>query len=201
MEPGLLRFSFRFRVTLLSTGQTISYGTSLSFTVTTKSDYIGRSEDRLEMILEDMQMKKHIMIARSLRVTVGSKADHEFLKSKAPYVPRQRTERPPESNVVQGEPAPALNAIPYKGRLTLVLIPKYLTEQLETGAAKDIIQNLKSLYLPAVVNNQTYSRHFKHLLWAEEVQMEWVLVFSYLSVVDHSNLDMIWNAMIFTTQS
>ncbi|KAK7439801.1 hypothetical protein VKT23_017376 [Stygiomarasmius scandens] len=161
-----------FQVSLSGTNRTIVYGLPLSFTATMRSDYIGRSEDRLEMVFEDMRMNKQFMITRTLRVTIGSKADHELLKPRTPYIPRQRTERPRESQVIEGEPAPALNAIPYKGRLTLAPIPKYLSELLETGSTKDIIQNLRNLYLPAVVNSETYSRHFKHLLWTEEFQME-----------------------------
>ncbi|THV07182.1 RNA helicase [Dendrothele bispora CBS 962.96] len=161
-----------FQVTLVGTNHTISHGLPLSFTVTMKSKYLGRSEDRLEMTFEDTKMRTQFMIVRILRVTVGSKSDQETLKPKVPYTPRKRVERPPESSVVQGEPAPALNAIPYQGKLTFAVIPKYLAEHLQTGTTAEIIENLRNLHLPAVVDSQTYSRHFKCLFWAEEVQME-----------------------------
>ncbi|KAF5356526.1 hypothetical protein D9758_008260 [Tetrapyrgos nigripes] len=161
-----------FSISFASSNRGIAYRLPLSFTVTMKTNYSGRFEDRLEMILEDSQMKTRFMISRSLRVIVGSQADHKALQPTSPYVPRKRVERKRETDVVAGEPAPALNAIPYKGRLTLAPIPKHLAETLETGTVKEVIDNMKKLYLPAVVNSQTYSKHFKHLLWAEEVQME-----------------------------
>ncbi|THV07183.1 P-loop containing nucleoside triphosphate hydrolase protein [Dendrothele bispora CBS 962.96] len=57
-------------------------------------------------------------------------------------------------------------------KLKTTTIPQHLAELLETGTTKEIIDNLRTLYLPAFVNCQTYSQHFKYLLWVEEVQME-----------------------------
>ncbi|KAF8805634.1 hypothetical protein BYT27DRAFT_7296293 [Phlegmacium glaucopus] len=53
-----------------------------------KQAHIGRYQDRLKVIFEDMQLKKRFIITRALKAIRGNKAEHKELRPKAPYVPR-----------------------------------------------------------------------------------------------------------------
>ena len=139
--------------------------------------YLGRSEDRLELLFQDTQLRTRFMISRTLRVHVGSQSDHNDLKPKSPYTPKKKTARQPEVEVVPGEPAPSLNAIPYVGKLPLALIPSLVARTLSSGSKKEIIERMQKVYLPRVLDSAGYGKHFKHLLWAEEFQMECAFYF------------------------
>lgn len=138
--------------------------------------HAGRSEDRLDIVFEDVQLKTRFMIARTLRVVVGSKADHELLKPKSPYVPRKPSARQPVTKVVEGVAPPALSAIPYRDALPRADIPKLLKAALSNGSFAQILRQMRQVYLPSTLESATYSRHFKHLLWIEEFRMEYVYV-------------------------
>jgi helicase MOV-10 len=84
------------------TADKIVYGREIRLTISFTQIYRGRYEDRAEIIFEDTQLGKEFVIVRALRVIVGSRADHEALQPKAPYVPRKRTNRAPASEVVPG---------------------------------------------------------------------------------------------------
>ncbi|KAJ3714461.1 P-loop containing nucleoside triphosphate hydrolase protein [Lentinula raphanica] len=150
----------------------ITSRSSISFAVRMTQAQFGRAEDRLEFLFEDVRLRSRFIITRSLLVTVGSRADHEMLRPKVPYVPRKRTTRHPETNVVEGIAPPSTMAIPYVGKLTIAPIPPNLFNTLSSGSTKEIIARLQRMYLPPVLNSETYSKHFKHLLWTEEFQME-----------------------------
>ncbi|KAF9003324.1 RNA helicase [Cyathus striatus] len=145
----------------------------LAVRVTYRGSFIGRYEDRLEIVFEDTQLKKTFIISRALKVVIGSKSDHEALRPVAPYVPRKRTTRQPETNVVEGVRPPSLNAIPYVGSLPLAIIPKTL-EVIISGQASlsEKLKQVKRVSLPSVLDVETYGRHFKSLLWIEEYKME-----------------------------
>ncbi|KAF5356561.1 hypothetical protein D9758_008259 [Tetrapyrgos nigripes] len=161
-----------FSVEIIGTNRTISQRTSIPFNVKVQQNHLGRFQDRLEMVFRDLQSQIGFLIARPLSVIVGNRSDHELLKPKSAYVPRKRTNRDPETEVIEGEIAPALNAIPYIDKLTWASIPKPLYDHLAAGSTKEVVDNLQKMYLPPVVNSSTYSKHFKHLMWAEEFQME-----------------------------
>jgi len=152
----------------------VTFGQPINFAVSVSQSYGGRYEDRLEVVLEDIQLRKQFVISRSLRAIVGSKADHELLKPKAPYVPRTRQTRQPETTVVEGVLPPALNVIPWKVSLPHAEIPRHVSAILSRGSLVDIIKNVRTVFLPRVLNSDSYARHFKHLLWFEEFRMECV---------------------------
>ncbi|KAJ6572162.1 P-loop containing nucleoside triphosphate hydrolase protein [Mycena capillaripes] len=161
-----------FSVTLHDQNRTIGYNAAYSFTVRLRQDHNGRAEDRLEILFEDVQLRKRFIIARILRVTVGNRSDHESLRPIAPYVPRKRTARQPETNIVEGILPPSLKAVPYVGSLPQAPIPSHLASTLATGNTVNIVANVRRLYLPPVLDSSTYARHFKHLIWIEEFRME-----------------------------
>ncbi|KAJ4467007.1 RNA helicase, partial [Lentinula aciculospora] len=161
-----------FTVTLNSSTRIITSRNNLIFSVKMTQDHLGRAEDRLEFVFEDVRLQSRFMITRPLLVTVGSRADHEMLKPRAPYVPRKRTQRQPETNVLEGIAPPSTQAIPYVGRLPLATIPGHLLNTLSTGSTKEVLARLRRMYLPPILNSETYTKHFKHLIWTEEFQMD-----------------------------
>jgi helicase MOV-10 len=111
---------------------------------------------------------------RPVRAIVGSQADHDLLRPKAPFVPRKRTTRKPVTEVLPGISPPALNAIPYVVKLSLADIPKNLSQTLSTGSLSDVVGRVRRIFLPKAWDSATYGRHFKNLIWIEEYQMEYV---------------------------
>jgi helicase MOV-10 len=87
-------------------------------------------------------------------------------------VPRKRAARQPETEVVGGVLPSSLNAVPYIVPLPKAPIPNGLAATLSTGASAAITSTVRRVYLPEVLDSNTYARHFKHLLWIEEFRME-----------------------------
>jgi helicase MOV-10 len=137
-----------------------------------RQSHNGRYEDRVEIIFEDAKLGQRFVIVRPLRAIVGSQADHDLLRPKAPFVPRKRTAREPEKEILPGVLPPALNAIPYVVKLSLADIPKNLSETLSTGSSSDVIGRVRRIFLPRAWDHTTYGRHFKNLIWIEEHRME-----------------------------
>jgi len=175
----------------------VSYGKPIQLNVTFQQSYIGRYEDRAEFLFEDLQLKKRFLISRTLRAIVGNKADHQLLRPKAPYVPRERVARQPEVTVVEGVDPPSLKVIPYVFKLPKANIPKSLLSTLSScGSFSEGIKRVKNVFLPSSLDSDTYARHFKHLLWVEEFQMECVsLTYSKAALLIHS-LAATWSVMI-----
>jgi helicase MOV-10 len=148
--------------------------------VRAQQTYHGHGEDRLQITFEHLQLRSKFVITRSLRIVVGNEADHKALQPKAPYVPRKRTARQPESTVVPGVMAPTLNAIPYKGTLTKAPIPKELAKILSAPSFKEILEQIKLVRIPKEFNSDTYARHFKNLIWIEEHRMEYAFSYRHL---------------------
>lgn len=161
-----------FSVTLHDPNRTIGYNATYAFTITLRQAYSGRAENRLEILFEDTQLKKRFIIARVLYANVGNRADHELLRPIAPYVPRKRTTRQPETSIVEGVLPPALKAVPYVVPLPKAPIPNNLAGALSTGSTPNIVANVRRLYLPPILDSNSYARHFKHLLWTEEFRMD-----------------------------
>ncbi|KAH8804322.1 RNA helicase [Flagelloscypha sp. PMI_526] len=141
---------------------------AVSFTQT----FIGRFKDRIDIILEDIQLQKQFIISRPLEVIVGSRSDHEALRPRAPYKPRRRTARDPEVQVEPGIKPPSLDAVPYVVPLPHANIPGTLKELLARGSGNQVMEDLRKSVLPPILNAQSYGRHEKYLLWIEEAQME-----------------------------
>lgn len=137
-----------------------------------KQSHIGRYQDRVEFMFEDIQLQKRFLICRTLQAIVGSKADHQLLQPKAPYVPKERLVRQPELTVVEGIAPPSLTVIPYVFKLPQANIPKPLLSTLSNGSVSETVKSVRRMFLPSVLNSDSYARHFKHLLWVEEFRME-----------------------------
>ncbi|KAK1226913.1 hypothetical protein PQX77_010082 [Marasmius sp. AFHP31] len=161
-----------FKVSLRGPNRTVTSSTPIHLRVDMTAKYYGRTEDRLDLTFHDLQLRTRFIISRTLRVHVGSQSDQNDLKPKTPYKPRKRSARQPEVEVVPGEPAPSLQAIPYVGKLPQAPIPSHVARTLSSGSTKEIIERMQKVYLPRVLDSAGYGKHFKHLLWAEEHQME-----------------------------
>ncbi|PFH46787.1 hypothetical protein AMATHDRAFT_7405 [Amanita thiersii Skay4041] len=162
-----------FTVTPDSNDRSITPRSSIKLVVKLIQCHIGRYEDRLELMLEDVQLKRQFMISRSVRAIIGNKADHENLKAKAPYVPQKRTDRKLEKTVVEGVRPPSLNAIPYVGKLPRALIPRALSDVLGSkDNYGDTIKRIHRLFMPAILDSDSFGRHWRTLLWIEEQKME-----------------------------
>ncbi|KAF7323612.1 RNA helicase [Mycena kentingensis (nom. inval.)] len=150
----------------------ILYNQSYTFSVTFRQSFPGRADDRLELVFEDTQLRKRFAIVRALTAHVGNRADHDAIRPKAPYVPRKRAAREPETFIVEGVRPPALKAVPYVVPLPEAAIPTNLASVLSTANTKHALDTIRKLYMPQVFGSGTYARQFKHLLWIEENRME-----------------------------
>ncbi|RXW22216.1 hypothetical protein EST38_g3643 [Candolleomyces aberdarensis] len=162
-----------FSLEAVAYNEPISSAEPRSLTYGFEQKYIGRYEDRLELVFEDTQLKKRFVISRLLRAIVGNQAEHEALRPIAPYVPRKRTTRTPESQVVPGVPPPSSTAVPYVSKLPFADIPVNLYNLLtDSRSQMKKLADIKKLYLPGLFLSQTYARQFENLLWIEEHQTE-----------------------------
>ena len=140
-----------------------------------KQPYVGRYQDRLELLFVDKQLRKKFIISRALRAIVGNKGEHEALQPKAPYsyALRSMSRRSPILEVVAGIKPPAASVIPYVGRLPKAYIPTHLEKILSSkDSLAKIIDRVKSGFMPQVFNSNSHGQHFKNLLWIEETRME-----------------------------
>ena len=168
----LLNFHCRFSVSYDSASRTLSYGRSLSVIVTFRQRFRGRFDDRLELIFEDAVLRQRFAIVRPVRSIVGSRADYETMKPKSPYIPRKRTQRTPETDVVPGVPPPSQKIIPYIGQLPHARIPPRISSSLAKGEGRRAVEFFRQSILPHELGSETHGRYFKTLLWAEEFRME-----------------------------
>ncbi|KAL1743982.1 P-loop containing nucleoside triphosphate hydrolase protein [Schizophyllum fasciatum] len=145
---------------------------SMRIEVAFHAEFLGIFQDRLEIIFWDVQLKKEFAIVRSLRASVGDPDTFEALKPVAPYQPRRRTDRAPETEVVEGPKPELLDAITYVSKLPQAAIPRYLQDVLSRGSNDEIIGQLRNSFLPRNFNSEGHSKHFKCLLWAEEFRSE-----------------------------
>lgn len=159
-------------VTSNALGAKLVYGRTAKATASFTQEHLGIYEDRVELVFEDTRLNKRFMIARTVRAIIAS-PEYNDLQPKAPFVPKKRTSRNRAADIEPGDPPPALGAIPYVVKLPLALIPDYITKILSTsGSLANTIRNFKSSVLPRVLQDATYGRHFKGLLWAEEYRSE-----------------------------
>ncbi|KAI0088906.1 RNA helicase [Irpex rosettiformis] len=179
LEAKLFSSSSR-RVSRLSsfriafTGQTqVVYGRPLLIHVAFSQTLRGIYTDRVELRFRDTRLNQEFTIARTLRATVGEQAAFAALQPVAPFVPRKRTARAVERDVVAGEPPPALNAIPYKIKLPQAYIPDRMLPLLSSRMpVADTVRQLQDNFLPRALDEETYGRHYKTLLWAEEYRSD-----------------------------
>ncbi|KAK1226909.1 hypothetical protein PQX77_010078 [Marasmius sp. AFHP31] len=162
-----------FTVSVVGLNRIISPSVPVQLNINMTANHYGRAEDRLELTFKSPHIHSQFVIARKLHVHVGNQTDQSDLQPKVPYTPRDiSTIRHPETEIVPGEPVPLLTVIPYVGRLAHASIPKPLASILESGGTtREIIEQMELTHLPQVFDSAGYGKFFKHLLWAEEYQM------------------------------
>jgi helicase MOV-10 len=145
----------------------------LTLNIGFKQPYVGRYQDRLELLFEDTKSKKNFIITRALKAIVGNKGEHEELQPKTPYIPRSTSKRSPILKVVEGIKPPSSSVIPYVDRLPKAHIPTPLEKVLTSkDAVAKMTARIKSVFIPKVFNSRSHGQHFKHLLWIEEFRAE-----------------------------
>jgi helicase MOV-10 len=122
---------------------------------------------------------KQFVITRSVSAIVGSKADWELIKPSAPYLPKPRYTKETEKAIVSGIKPPQIAGIRWVVALPQANIPKNLENVLLTGTNTEFIkENVRQTWLPQVLNEATYGRHFSTLIHVEEARMKYILIFS-----------------------
>ena len=130
----------------------------------------GSFSGRLELTFRDRTST--FVITRRLRILVGNPADHELLKSSAPYVKRKKVPWQKDASVVEGERPPAMSYAPkWKRKLPMVPVPPELSAILSTGDPTTIVDAVRAQYLPGTFDSGSYGQHFHILLWVEEARL------------------------------
>ncbi|KAF6757614.1 RNA helicase [Ephemerocybe angulata] len=178
---GSRRVNTGFSVVTATLGTAITLRSPATVTFKFKERFIGRYDDRLELTFKDAQLNKIFIISRPVGAIIGSEVDHEALKPISPYIdPRLRSggraARAPVSKVIEGVAPPSANAVNYVLPLPRAAMPKHLLDLLSVaeqgGSLKQLIGDVRKIFMPNVLNSATYARHFKCLLWAEEFRTE-----------------------------
>lgn len=162
----------RFVVTTALEGIALVYRRPVVIGVRFSTPYSGRMDDRLEIIFEDTALRVTFVIARVLKAIVGSQADYALLKPIAPFQPRRRNRAQPVTKVVPGIPPPSNNVIPYSIKLPVAKLSESLSVALSERSSAKVLDQVRRVFLPKVLDSSTYSRYFKTLLWVEEHRME-----------------------------
>lgn len=118
-------------------------------------------------------LRARFIIVRTVRAVVGNATDYNLLRPVAPFVPRKRTQRDAEQEVIPGEVPDALAVIPWVVPLPKANIPQSMAQGLANGSVSELVQRVRRTYLPSVLRPDTYGRHFKTLIWVEEMRSEY----------------------------
>ncbi|KAK2465578.1 hypothetical protein APHAL10511_002470 [Amanita phalloides] len=162
-----------FTVTQDGKNSIITSRCSVKLKITLNQTHIGRYEDRLELIFENVQSKRQFLISRSIRVVLGDKEDQQNLKASSSYISRSRTApRKPETKIIKGEKPRLMGSIPYIVKLPGATIPPALLAALSEGSRVEITERIRATFLPAILDPRTHAKYFKTLLWIEEHRTE-----------------------------
>ncbi|THH30849.1 hypothetical protein EUX98_g3344 [Antrodiella citrinella] len=157
----------------VNTPATLTAGREFRIVVNFKHPNHGKYDDRLEILFEDLSIRQQFAIVRPIRGIIGSKTDYEQLRPKIPYAPRKRTARAPEQEVVPGVPPAATNSTKWVTKLPFADIPKGLIRILySANEASKVAAEVRVARLPTHLDAESYSRHFRELLWVEEFKMQ-----------------------------
>ncbi|KAG6909930.1 hypothetical protein DXG01_014452 [Tephrocybe rancida] len=141
--------SSSFQISISGDRRTLSASLPITFQIMLCQDYVGRCQERAELAFQDTQLGTHFTIVRALEGIIGNKVDHERLQPVAPYVPRPRTARQLELEIVEGVRPPSSKVIPYVMPLPRASIPKDLVTTLSTGSSEAKIARIRSVFLPS----------------------------------------------------
>lgn len=132
----------------------------------------GKYDGRLEITFRHSATQRTFIVVRRLRAAVGNVSDQELLRPTAPYTKNKRVKWRDNGAVVEGERPPSLDDIPWIRRLPKARVPKGLSALLASGATREVINQIKSTYLPPkFVTPEAHAIRFKYLLWIEEARM------------------------------
>ncbi|KIY67638.1 RNA helicase [Cylindrobasidium torrendii FP15055 ss-10] len=151
-------------------GTEVASASNIVMTVTARQSYAGVAEDRLTLIFEDVQLGTRFAITKPLRIVVGTDTARSQAQSSAPYKPKRRSERHPEHDIEPGERPPSLNSIRYIVTLPQALLPAPIKDILDFGSLQQRVGRIRAIHLPATLSVNTYSQHFRTLIWTEEHQ-------------------------------
>ncbi|KAF7796423.1 hypothetical protein EIP86_007600 [Pleurotus ostreatoroseus] len=147
----------------------VVYGRPLVLTIRTKQSNTGIYYDRVELIFRDTKLNQQFVIARSIKAVIGDPDEYAAMQPKTPFVPRRRFVRDPENEVLPGDPPPAQNVIQWVVKLGQYPIPSFIADALSRpGSLESTIGQFRATVLPRQLDENTYGRFYKVLLWAEE---------------------------------
>ncbi|KAH6909449.1 hypothetical protein BKA70DRAFT_1474333 [Coprinopsis sp. MPI-PUGE-AT-0042] len=113
--------------------------------------YIGRYNGKIELLFEDTKSKAKFVIHRRADAVIGNKHDHETLKPRAPYMSLVRAGREPGTHV-----------LPFPSHL------RHIGSRQTPASEAPQIQKFR----PGKFKINTYTAHFKSLLWYEKQKTE-----------------------------
>lgn len=155
------------------TDRKVVHGQPSTLVVTFTQSYIGNYEDRIEIALEDRQLGLRFYISRAVKAVVADATDYVTLQPSEPFVSKKRSSRDPETEIVRGDPPPALEAISYVVPLGYADIPLRLSRILTPVRYSSLQHTLQQFHrqeLPSTFDARSYGHFFKKLLWAEEIR-------------------------------
>ncbi|KAJ3555412.1 hypothetical protein NM688_g2589 [Phlebia brevispora] len=173
LSSSATRRATPFTIEIVGAERRVVYGRGLKLKLIFRQGSIGAYHDRIEIVFRDTKLNQQFVIARAIKAIVGDPAEYAALQPKAPFVPRKRLVRDPETDVVPGDPPPALNSIKYVVKLDQYPIPPSVSRTLtHTSSLQNIIRQFRASVLPQALDGSTYGRYYKVLLWAEEHRSE-----------------------------
>jgi helicase MOV-10 len=132
----------------------------------------GRFQDRVELVFFNTVDQRQFAIVKPVHITVGNRSDYERLEPVSPYIPKKKTKREQEKNVIEGLRPPPIAAVEWVKPLPEYLIPKPLQTILDIPSMKDRRRLLQIGFVPPVLSSETHARRFHVLLHMEEHQSE-----------------------------
>ncbi|KAG9001257.1 hypothetical protein FRB93_012184 [Tulasnella sp. JGI-2019a] len=143
------------------------FALSIDFNVRKQLGLRGHFNDRAELRFENTTLQQSFTIVRRVKAIIGSKADYELLKAKAPFVRPKRRRLRPNGCLVRGPPRSMRSTIPYAR-----ILPEYPHDKsvIVAGQEEERIEIIRAM-LPQTLTFETYARHWHTLTHVEEGQM------------------------------
>ncbi|KAH9930514.1 P-loop containing nucleoside triphosphate hydrolase protein, partial [Epithele typhae] len=131
----------------------------------------GKHDGRLEVVFQHVASGRTFTVMRQLRAIIGKATAHTLLKPTAPFVRNRRVAWRGGGPVLEGERPPALNVITYIRKLPPSQIPSRLAAILTSTDHKEILHQVKTLFMQGKFNTNSHCSHFRALLWIEEIRL------------------------------
>ncbi|KAG8986628.1 hypothetical protein FRB94_002635 [Tulasnella sp. JGI-2019a] len=143
------------------------FALSIDFNARKQLGLRGHFNDRAELRFENTTLQQSFTIVRRVKAIIGSKADYELLKAKAPFARPKRRRLRPNGRPVPGPRRSIRSNIPY-----VRIPPKYRHDKavIVAGQEEERTQIIRAM-LPPTLDADTYARHWHTLIHVEEGQM------------------------------